>query len=174
MKLTFAALLLTSFAFGQQQAEGDKLITVPQRYVSAEGVAHQQTAEVSKWVGVGRAIGIATKEGLSAVVDEANRFGATKVGTFIMAMVAWRIVGHDFLRVILGIPIWIAGVLLWVWSYRRLHIGYRALKTKDGKAREWESVPPIPFKTGDGKVASACIHVAVLAIWCGVWMALIF
>ena len=56
-----------------------------------------------KWVGVGGEVGNAVKESLNAVVDVADKFGKTDVGKFTMIMVAWKIVGHDILRILLGI-----------------------------------------------------------------------
>lgn len=56
-----------------------------------------------KWVGMGEEIGIAVKEALMAVVDVSEKFGETKVGQFTLAMVAWKVVGQDILRVILGL-----------------------------------------------------------------------
>jgi len=168
-----AALALCAFA--QDKPDGDKLVTVPQRYVSAEGLAHSQDGEsVSKWIGIGREIGIATKEGLGAVVDEANHFGNTRVGNFVLVMVAWRIIGHDLLRIVLGIPCWIAGVMLWIWSYRRFFIGYRVLSKREGKLKEWTLIPAYKFATGDARMGSGVLHAVMLACWCAAWIAIIF
>jgi hypothetical protein len=175
MRQRIAVLILSAAALhAQADGDGNQLVTVPKRYVSAEGLTHQTESNVSKWVGVGREIGTATREGLAAVVDQAERFGSTKVGTFIMAMVAWRIIGQDVVRIVLGIPIWIAGVCLWIWSYRRMHVGYRAMARKEGKVKEWVQVEPHKFATNEGRSGSAWSHGIALGLWCAVWIPLIF
>ena len=66
-----------------QRTDADDVDREPRRYVSAEGLTHQ-VPDDNGWAGIGREIGIATREGLNAVVDSANKFGSTRVGTFIM------------------------------------------------------------------------------------------
>jgi hypothetical protein len=72
--------------------------------------AEQTAAELQKkldtygkWVGVGGEVGTAVKEGLNAVVDVADKFGKTDVGRFTMIMIAWKVVGKDFMRIIIGL-----------------------------------------------------------------------
>ena len=55
------------------------------------------------WVGVGGEVGTAINEGLSAVVDVADKFDGTDVGKFTMVLVAWKVVGKDVVKIILGI-----------------------------------------------------------------------
>ena len=128
--LTMLVLALTLSAFAQgQQADGDKLVYVPQKYVSAEGLTHQAspTSSVANVLGWGKEIGTAMNEGLAAVVDQAERFGTTKVGNFVMVMIAWKVIGKDMVGIILGIPILIAGICIWMWALRRFFIGYRVV-----------------------------------------------
>ena len=56
-----------------------------------------------KWAGVGGEVGTAVREGLNAVVDVSEKFGNTKVGTFTMYLIAWKVVGVDITRIILGL-----------------------------------------------------------------------
>lgn len=56
-----------------------------------------------KWVGVGNEVGTAIREGLMAVKDVAVEFGDTKIGEFTMVLIAWKVIGKDLLRIILGI-----------------------------------------------------------------------
>jgi hypothetical protein len=163
-------------AFAQEKNEGDKLVTVPARYVSADGMKNQSTAEVSKWVGVGREIGVATKEGLSAVVDEANRFGTTKVGTFVMVLVAWKIIGSDLVALVFGLPIYIAGVCVWMWSYRRFFMTGRVLVKYDkaAKIKEYGTRPAYEFQNDEGRAGCAVMHLLSLIAWSIAWMLIIF
>jgi len=86
----------------------------PESYMTAEQLAEYygdiKMAEIEgkmkkygDWVGVGGEVGTAIKEGLTAVVDVAGKFGNTDVGKFTMVMVAWKVVGEDFVRILLGV-----------------------------------------------------------------------
>lgn len=55
-----------------------------------------------KWVGVGGEVGTAIREGLDAVVDVSDKFGKTDVGKYTMILVAWKVIGKDIVRIILG------------------------------------------------------------------------
>ncbi len=151
-------LLAAAMAFPQGANDLDTLVTVPKRYVSAEGLAHQAPAEFNQWIGIGKEIGIATKEGLDAVVDTTNKFGATRVGTFVMVMIAWKIIGGDALRIGLGIPFLIIGLGVWFHLYKRLFIGYRVLATVEGpwysRKKTYADHPAYKFASGDARTMS--------------------
>lgn len=172
-------MLAASLMLAQNTTTSDNdMVTVPKKYVSSEGLQHQGSAaeSVSKWVGIGREIGIATKEGLSAVITESEHFGTTKVGNFVMILVAWKVIGKDLLGVVLGVPIFAAGVCLWIWSYRRFFLGYRMLVKVDKatKTKEWKHVESYDFASKDSKAVCGLAHAMFLAAWCIVWIAIIF
>lgn len=106
----FLFVIFAGTLLAQSTPDPDEVISVPRRYVSSEGLTHQ-TSKAGQWLGLGREIGAATQAGLSAVVDQTERFGATKVGTFVMVMIAWKIMARDVLGVVLGIPIGMALVI---------------------------------------------------------------
>lgn len=170
------ALLALPLAAQSTSAQDNALVTVPRKYVSTEGLTHAKDEPVSKWIGFGREIGEATKEGLSAVVDQAERFGTTRVGNFVMLMVAWRILGHDLLRVVLGVPLYLFGVGIWIWSYRRFFMTRRVLVKEDkaNKTKEYAESKPYQFYSGDAKAGCAWGHVLVLLLWSAFWLIGIF
>lgn len=159
------ALLVVIPAMSQNRNDGDEVVSVPKKYVSAEGLNHQAPATVSKWIGMGREVGIATREGLNAVVDTAEKFGTTKVGTFVLVMVAWNIMAKQVLGVILGIPILIAGVGVWMWAMKRLFFGYRVLEKKEGKVKTYKDHEPFDFATRDGRSFCGVAMYAAIAAW---------
>ena len=171
-------LLFVAIMFGQSGS--DTLVTVPQRYVSAEGLTHKseppQESGPEKWIGIGREIGIATKEGLSAVVDVSEKFGATNVGRFVMVMVAWRIIGKDAVRIVFGIPIFIIGLFIWIWSYRHFFFTHRVLVKRDkaAKIKEWKQVPAYEFSSGDAKVGCGIAHLGSMVAWVLLLFVIIF
>jgi hypothetical protein len=173
MKVLLLSFLLAPLLLAQAE-DADKLVTVPQRYVSAEGLQHQSTAAASQWVGIGKEIGQATKEGLESVVDVSNKFGATQVGHFVMFMVFWRIVGRQLLGVLLGIPIWLSGIALWFYSMRRFFWGYQVLsKVNADKSKEY-STKQFKFESGDGRAACGILHGAFIIAWSVAFVLIIF
>lgn len=166
-KLLIALLLFSTTLFAQTNNDGDSLVVVKKKYVSSEGL-QQATAPgaPSSWIGMGKEIGLATREGLNAVVDTAEKFGSTKVGNFVMIMVAWKIIGRDVLGIVLGIPIMIAGVILWIWVGKRLFFGYQVLteirpdKTKVYQTERYE------FNGGsDARGAAGVAMFATIVAW---------
>ena len=107
------ALIAVAFCSVSAQTTGTQ-VGDPTSYMTPAQLAKYEndikTAELEKkletygeWVGVGGEVGIAVREGLNAVVDVADKFGGTDVGKFTMILVAWKVVGKDLVRIILGI-----------------------------------------------------------------------
>jgi hypothetical protein len=165
----YLLLILVIPAVAQQTNDGDAVVSVPKKYVSAEGLTHQSTVPVpvSEWVGIGKEIGLATREGLNAVVDTAEKFGSTKVGTFVMVMIAWKIMAKEVLGVVLGIPLLLAGVGLWVWTAKRLFFGYRVLARKEGHTKIYEDHGPYDFKGNDARQVAGVFTWGTLVVWVG-------
>jgi hypothetical protein len=175
MKRALFALMFTGIAFGQSSTDGDQTVMVPKKYVSQEGLQHQvQTKDVSQWLGIGKEIGIATKEGLESVVDVSEKFGTTNVGHFVMFMVAWKIIGKSILAVVLGIPLWIAGVCLWMYSMRRFFWGVNVVsKINADKSKEFV-LNKYKFDSGEARATAGFFHGAFLGAWCILWIVAIF
>lgn len=81
------------------------------------------------WAEMGRAIGIATREGLNAVTTETAKFAETTPGKFTMFMIAWKVAGADFLKAVkgylIGVPLLIAWACLFYWWLKRVYHGYQ-------------------------------------------------
>jgi hypothetical protein len=98
----------------------------------------------------GRAIGIATGAALSAITTETAKFAQTTPGIFLMVMVAWKIMGQDFLAttkgIIVGVPMLIFWCCTFIWWMRRVY-GIRYVKswTADGKPSH-ERLPPLSIQ----------------------------
>ena len=138
---------------------------------------HQAPAlvpEVSKYVGLGREIGVATREGLNAVVDTAEKFGNTKVGNFVLVMVAWRIMAKDVLGIVLGIPIFFVGLAVWFCLAKRMFFGYRVLATKEGMKKTYTDHPAYEFETRDARSWAGTFLGLALAGWVVVMLRIIF
>lgn len=115
--------------------------------------ASQKIAEVTEqlkvgrdWAEMGRAIGIATREGLSAVTTETAKFADTTPGRFTMVMIAWKVMGADFLASVkgylIGVPLLIFWCSLFVWWLRRVYGIHKVTRLVDGK-KVVEEMPPL-------------------------------
>jgi len=156
----------------QEDKTKEEMVLVPKKYVSTEGLTHTQTSK-SEWIGIGREIGIATREGLDAVIGSAEKFGTTKVGTFIMCMVAWKIIGKDLLGIVLGVPIYIMGLVIWWWAVKRLFLGYKVLDREEGKAKTYK-IERYKFNGNDARFGAGIICTLYPAVWSIVMLTIIF
>jgi hypothetical protein len=73
-----------------------------------------------KWVGVGGEIGQAVKDGLTSVVDVADKFGSTNVGRFTMIMIAWKVMGKEVVQIILGLLFFFTFLTTLILIFRRI------------------------------------------------------
>ena len=73
--------------------------------------------QYGSWVGVGGEVGGAIKEALSAVVDVTDKFSKTNVGEFTLVMVAWKVMGKELIRILLGITF----LIIMIFTLRRIH-----------------------------------------------------
>lgn len=168
MKKLFLMLLMATSMWAADDAvkPEDQLVTVPRRYVSADGLAKaSQGSAISPYLGMGREIGEAVKGGLESVVEVSNKFADTPVGKFTLVMVAWKIMGRDLLHVALGVPIFIAGWCVWFYFIRRMYFGtwVKSLDDKGNKTRVKD--PPMRFESSDGRVGMGFVMVSLIIAW---------
>ena len=81
-------------------------------------IAEQKVKQFGDWVGVGGEVGEAVKQGLEAVVDVADKFGQTDVGKFTLVLVAWKVMGKDVVKIILGLIFFAMLVIILTRFYR--------------------------------------------------------
>lgn len=140
----------------QAQTQTTKQVGDPTSYMTAEQLAKYQAdiqiAELEKkletygnWVGVGGEVGTAIREGLMSVVDVADKFGSTDVGKFTIVMVAWKVMGKDLVRIILGLIFLTIITWLFVKVYKNTYVPKRILVENPGFLRypkKYEIVKP--------------------------------
>lgn len=153
MRILFFVCLMsiTSMLYGQSA----ELITISKDQLTSEQLkkleVENQLAEIEKysqWAGVGAEVGTAIKEGLSAVVDVAEQFSETKVGQFTMIMIAWKIVGKDIVKIVIGFLIGIMFTIFIFRSYNDKFRGYR-VRTKGHWLKFWGEHEFERIKTGE-------------------------
>jgi hypothetical protein len=178
VKRLVLALVFVSAALGQTKPD-DELVTVPKKYVSSQGLANAVTqdklTQATSWAGVGKEVGEATREALNSVVDVSDKFGKTDVGRFVMIMVAWRIIGKDAVKIVFGIPIFLAGVGVWFYIMRKFFFPQRIL-IKDDKAtktKEWKTIQ-FEWRNGESKASTALLFAVTIVGWCIAMLTTIF
>lgn len=142
--LTLLSILIMFLAINVQgQTQSNPKVGNPEAYLTAEQLAKYQSdikvAELEQklltygnWVGVGGEVGSAVKEGLMAVVDVAGEFGDTDVGKFTLVMVAWKVMGKDVVRIILGLLFLIIITLIFIKIYNNLYQNERKIIERPG------------------------------------------
>lgn len=122
--LTIFALTvaLPLFAQNNQTNPQEELVTVPKSMLTPNQIqqAEMQSrlGKISEYAGLGQEIGIAVNEGLGALTDQATSFSETDLGLYVMFLIGWKVVGTDFVQLVVGIPFWIFATLVCLWSYR--------------------------------------------------------
>lgn len=80
----------------------------------------------------GKTIGVAIREGLSAVVDEADHFSNTNVGQFTMYLIAFKVFGEQVLKLAVVIMFWLISLVVLLYMRRRLLKPSKVLVSTEG------------------------------------------
>lgn len=78
-------------------------------------ILNEKIEHYGKWIGVGNEVGTAMREGLLAVKDVAVEFADEDVGKYTMILIAWKVMGKDVMRIVIGI---IVGCFIFCLIYR--------------------------------------------------------
>lgn len=155
----------------QAKVEADKMIAKQQEQLA---VYEKKIEQFGDWVGVGGEVGNAVNEGLSAVVDVADKFSQTDVGKFTLVLVAWKVMGKDVIKIILGIIFLAMFTWLLIYSFKRTCIDRRIVIEyknpgfmKYPKEKKYELVKAM-FGNGEGLGIIRIIHLILFLI--GIWI----
>jgi hypothetical protein len=122
-----------------------------------------------KWVGVGGEIGTAVKDGLTAVVDVADKFGATNVGKFTMTMVAWKVIGKDLVKIVIGLLFFIVFTSTFIYTFKRLTKEQRVLIENPGLFKYPKKYEVIRAKF-DAEDTTIIAVIFIIAFLIGIWV----
>lgn len=175
MKILIVGLMLAMGLGAQTPNPGDQMVTVPKNWVQTERQAQlQSTEQSSPYLGIGKEIGDAVKGSLESVVEVSNKFADTPVGKFTLFILAWKLIGREMLGVLLGLPLYLAGIALWVWFARRFYFGrWIKVRNEQGK-KEDRFEQPMPFRSNDAKTVASLIMVIILIAWNATMLNIIF
>jgi hypothetical protein len=155
--LLLFALILPVFATetGKTYVINESDLTEDQKAKLANAATANSVSTVkqaSEWVGLGKEIGSAVDGSLGALTNRAEEFANTKVGIMTMYLVAYKVLGNDaigilnhFIRILVGVPVLIVGIILWIWSYKRNFHAYKILKSKTKEGKTYEIIEPENF-----------------------------
>lgn len=188
-KLLLFTMMLGMFMLASAQTPpapvADETITVKKSDLTTDQLVKINTEAVTKeleaklkrygdWVGVGGEIGIAFREGLNAIVDVADKFGATRVGTFTMALIAWKVAGKDLVRVAIGLIFMFVITVLIFRNYRTMCVRKICLKGRGWKfweGKEYTILEPREFEAFE---FVKFLHIVALAGSFGIAYAIMF
>jgi len=112
MKRLITVLLLMVFTLGISaqgisltQADINKLPPDMKAKITAMQSQKEVTenlATIGEWAGLGNEVGQAVNGALVALTKTAGDFSKTELGKFTMFMVAWKVMGRDMTRLIIG------------------------------------------------------------------------
>lgn len=122
-----------------------------------------------KWAGMGKEIGIATREGLTAVKDVTLDIANSDLGKTIIWLVVWKVAGVEIIRIIIGFIIMIFVTIAVYKSYFR-SFSTRGILTKTGNflwhTKTYEAVDP-EKNWGNCSTNRAAAQVMHAVIWLG-------
>jgi hypothetical protein len=119
-----------------------------------------------KWVGIGKEVGAAVNDSLSAVTAQADNFSKTGVGKFTMFLVAYKVLGRELIGVVVGIPLEIIWIFLLIYSWRRLFKTTSVLERVEDKKKFYKMVPPAieKFDDNESRIAVPIVLIIVFII----------
>lgn len=137
-------LLVSPILFAQSSQQDDRIVInrsdLPASLL-AEIEAKQKIQQYSEYYGLGREVVEALNGGLEAVTDQTNRFAQTPVGKLMAVVIIWKVIGTDFVQLLLGPPLMVVWTSLFIWSYRKNCMPYAILhKVTEDKTKEYETI----------------------------------
>ena len=132
-------------------------------------LVEQKIETYGKWAGAGKEIGIAVREGLTAVVDVAEKFSKTDVGTFTLAMIAWKVMGKDLIRMSVGIILILIIITVGVRSYVKTCMPRRVVVSSGGLfgKKEYQYLDPVYGKDNNDLGNAQTFHVVIIVLALG-------
>lgn len=120
IKTAIFSLFLSSILFAQTEVVTLDLNQInPElanqiRMLNNETQLEKRIERFGKWVGLGKEVGVAVSEGLSSLNEETNKFADTRVGKYVMFIIAFKILGYPITQLIVGFTIFMIGTIIFI------------------------------------------------------------
>lgn len=79
----------------------------------------EQIEQIGEWAGKGREVGVAVNEALKAITTNTVEFSKTDLGKYTMFLVAWKVMGRDFVQLIISFLSFLIFAPFWIWSFKK-------------------------------------------------------
>jgi hypothetical protein len=180
--LTFAP------AIHAQQTQPEKMVSIPESQLTDQQKTslvqrdmQERISQYGKWAGIGHEVGTTINEGLAAITTQANNFAQTLVGKWTVFVIVFKVVGEKLVQYFVGISMFLVGIPLWIWSYRKYLPKKYVTKVNYGDNGKKTSVE-YGYGYGDGTnkldkdiASNWCIgHWVLLFVYLGVIFAVMF
>ena len=163
-RLLMAVMLCASLGFADS---GEDLVTVPKRYVTADGISHAVSPETSldrEYTTIARDISQAINLSLESVEEVSQKFPTVPVGGVTTVMVFWKIAGRELIHLLIGLPVYVAGMFIWVWLLKRLFFEY-ALTKHDKDGMKIKVTTRYEFHSDEGRICAAVMLIVGFIVW---------
>lgn len=156
-----AAMLFASFAFAQETPAAPQarqpqevVVRIQQDAPAAPKAGPTVVQKANEWAELGTNMGSALGGAAKAILNETkdatfgkdvslvqgiDNFSKTDAGRFTMLVVAWKVMGqdavnllHQFLGVVIGVPLVTVVTLLYIWVIRRFFMPRTVVLSKSG------------------------------------------
>lgn len=122
INLLLIVLLISSFAMAQgiDSAIFNGLSDGAKREIQAlqqKKNIENEVASYSKVAGFGKEIGVAVRDGLTAIKDVTVDLSKTEVGKVTIWLIIWKVAGKDFLQICIGVLFAIISITIVTTSY---------------------------------------------------------
>lgn len=123
----------------------------------------QTLEQYNEWAGIGQEVGIAVREGLTAVTDVAVDFSETNVGELTMFLIIWKIAGMDIIQIFVGLLLFIISTVIVTRSYFRTFKRKILIEGGWRQPKKWEEKKVDDY--WDNPNAAAFLHFIVLMVF---------
>jgi len=93
-------------------------------------VITKELEQYGEWAGMGKEIGVAVKEGLSALTSEVEKVSKTDVGKLTMFIIAYKVIGDDAKAIIFGPFLMLFLTIVYLYLRRKWY-GIKKIKVVD-------------------------------------------
>jgi len=103
----------------------------------------EKTTEQAPTPSVGKEIGAAVNQVITAVVKDGNKLATSEIGVFTIGLVAWKVMAKPIVRFSVGILLMWGLLWIWWWSYRKTSLTHVVVATESAAERKYKLVQPV-------------------------------
>lgn len=169
--LLFVLLVILSCqtgVFAENVSIPKEMLTDAQKLELEKQNVKEKIESTAGWIGLGKEIGSAVDSSLSALTERADQFANTKVGIFTMCIVAYKVVGNDFIQILIGVPLLLFMLLLWTVSFYKNCIPHKVTVSVEGpfwsRKKTYEQIGVDDTEYGMQRWAYGAVLIAIIGV----------